>query len=128
MNDKQQLAAMGAEMAEQQQQPLCMAKRIEELEGQVRVMAGLLREAHPYVKDCSDWGGTHDIDLRDAIDAALAGTLPVPVVPEGWRLVPADVSVESEWVANHEPNIRYRHEARAEILAILAAAPKPEAK
>lgn len=33
MNDKQQLAAMGEHLAEQQ--PLCMAKRIEELEAQV---------------------------------------------------------------------------------------------
>lgn len=49
MNDKQQLAAMGVEMAEKQQQPLCMAKRIEELEGQVRVMAELLRDARKYV-------------------------------------------------------------------------------
>ncbi|MFM5530418.1 hypothetical protein ACET7F_12480 [Aeromonas veronii] len=48
------------------------------------------------------------------------------VVPEGWQLVPVDVSVEGEWVANYEPNIHYRHEARAEILAILAAAPKPD--
>ena len=67
MNDKQQLAAMGAEMAEQQQQPLCMAKRIEELEAQARVMAGLLREAtswmddHPAMPDSS------------AMHAALAG-------------------------------------------------------
>ena len=35
MNDKQQLAAMGEHLAEQPQ-PLCMAKRIEELEAQVR--------------------------------------------------------------------------------------------
>lgn len=37
MNDKQQLAAMGEHLAEQQQ-PLCMAKRIEELEAQVRAL------------------------------------------------------------------------------------------
>lgn len=48
------------------------------------------------------------------------------VVPEGWQLVPSDVSVEGEWVANYEPNIHYRHEARAEIMAILAAAPQPD--
>ena len=41
MNDKIQLAAMGAEMADRQQ-PMYMAKRIEELEGQVRVMVELL--------------------------------------------------------------------------------------
>ena len=38
MNDRQQLAAMGEHLAEQQQQPLCMAKRIEELEAQVRAL------------------------------------------------------------------------------------------
>lgn len=43
MNDKQQLAAMGAE------QPICLQKRVEQLEA-------LLREARPYVKDCADWG------------------------------------------------------------------------
>lgn len=42
MNDKQQLAAMGEHLAEQQ--PMCMAKRIEELEAQVRAMAELLRD------------------------------------------------------------------------------------
>ena len=42
MNDKIQLAAMGEHLAEQQ--PMCMAKRIEELEAQVRVMAELLLE------------------------------------------------------------------------------------
>ena len=43
MNDKKQLAAMGAEMADRQQ-PMCMAKRIEELEG-------LLTEAAQYIHD-----------------------------------------------------------------------------
>ena len=49
MNDKIQLAAMGEHMAEQAAQPMCMAKRIEELEAQVRVMAELLRDARKYV-------------------------------------------------------------------------------
>ena len=46
MNDKQQLAAMGEHMAEHagQAQPMCMAKRIEELEG-------LLTEAAQYIHD-----------------------------------------------------------------------------
>lgn len=80
MNDKQQLAAMGEHMAEQagQEPPLCMAKRIEELEAQVRVMVGLLREAtswmddHPAMPDSS------------AMHAALAGNLPSHV-PECWQ-------------------------------------------
>jgi hypothetical protein len=76
MNDRKQLAAMGEHMAEQ---PLCMAKRIEELEAQVCGLVGLLREAMPYVKDCADWGREHDCDLRDLIDATLSGKLPEPV-------------------------------------------------
>lgn len=79
MNDKQQLAAMGAEMAEQQQQPMCMAKRIEELEAQVRVMAGLLRDAKPYM-DHRGWAGPNGYaQLSREIDSALAGKLPEPV-------------------------------------------------
>lgn len=44
-NDKIQLAAMGAEMTEKQQQPLCMAKRIEELEAQVLALESSLLAA-----------------------------------------------------------------------------------
>ena len=76
MNDKIQLAAMGAEMAEQQQQPLCMAKRIEELEGQVRGMTGLLRDAKPYMDHGNGAGVKGYIQISKKIDAALAGKLP----------------------------------------------------
>lgn len=38
MNDKQKRAAMDEHMAEQDAQPLCMAKRIEALEAQVRAL------------------------------------------------------------------------------------------
>ena len=76
MNDKQQLAAMGAEMAEQQQQPMCMAKRIEELEAQVLVMAGLLQEAKPYMDHCGGAGVKGYTKLTRDIDVALASKLP----------------------------------------------------
>lgn len=76
MNDKIQLAAMGEHMAEQQQQPMCMAKRIEELEAQVRVMAGLLREARPYMDHRGGAGPKGYAQLSREIDAALAGKLP----------------------------------------------------
>lgn len=84
MNDKEQLAAMGehmAEQAEQQQQPLCMAKRIDELEAHVRVMEGLLREAvswmddHPAMPDSS------------MMHAAMTGKLPSATVPEGCAML-----------------------------------------
>ena len=71
MNDKKQLAAMGEHMAEQ---PLCMAKRIEELEAQVRVMAGLLREAQECVVHDVVRGMGRDVEsLWARIDATLAG-------------------------------------------------------
>lgn len=92
MNDKQQLAAMGEHLAEQQQQPMCMAKRIEELEAQVRVIAGLLREARKYVTAL----GKPDDEVSavqmtvSRIDALLAGQVPAPAAPEGWQLVPVE--------------------------------------
>lgn len=76
MNDKQQLEAMGEHMAEQvgQEQPLCMAKRIEELEARVRVMAGLLREAQECVVHDVVRGMGRDVEsLWARIDATLAG-------------------------------------------------------
>lgn len=76
MNDKQQLAAMGEHMAEQAAQPLCTAKRIEELEAQVRVMAELLREARPYMDHRGGAGVKGYTKLTRDIDVALAGNLP----------------------------------------------------
>ena len=125
MNDKQQLAAMGEHMSGQTAQPLCMAKRIEELEAQVRVVAGLLRETLTYV-DGPKWQSL--IDDRKAhlflgrIDAALSGNLPAPSAPEGWQLVPV------------EPTEEILRAIRSMVLvescyrAMLAAAPRPDAK
>lgn len=84
MNNKQ-LAAMGAEMAEQQQQPMCMAKRIEELEAQVRVMAELLRDVHEHIgTSIPQTVSEHyrGCDLLERIDAALAGKMPARATPE----------------------------------------------
>lgn len=119
MNDKKQLAAMGEHMAEQ---PLCMAKRIEELEAQVRVMAGLLRETLNMVPAI----GVQICDLPvvdnllDRIDAALAGKMPAPVVPEGWQPVPVQLTPEM-WDAM---NAGYQSPA-CSWQAALAAAPSP---
>lgn len=109
MNDKQQLAAMGEYRLTEEQakllaermpqsgvlqildvEPLCMAKRIEELEAQVRVMAGLLREARPYMDNRGGAGVKGYTQLAKEIDAALAGKLPEPVMQEGWQLVPVE--------------------------------------
>ena len=112
MNDKQQLAAMGAQyrlteeqakgLAERMPQtgalqviddePMCMAKRIEYLEAQVRVMAELLRDARKYVTAL----GKPDDEVSavqmtvSRIDALLAGQVPAPAAPEGWQLVPVE--------------------------------------
>lgn len=91
MNDKIQLAAMGEHLAEQQ--PMCMAKRIEELEAQVRVMAELLRDLHKHIgTSIPQTVSEHyrGCDLLDRIDAALAGNLPIQVTSEGWKLVPVE--------------------------------------
>ena len=75
-NDKIQLAAMGEHVAEQQQ-PMCMAKRIEELEAQVRGTADLLREAKPYMDHRGGGAGPKGYtQLSREIDDALAGKLP----------------------------------------------------
>lgn len=129
MNDKQQLAAMGAEMAEQQQ-PLCMAKRIEELEAQGRVMAELLREAQRYVRyrlEYTECDARIVMGLICDIDAALAGNLPSHV-PEGWQLVPVEPTPEME----DQGGIAYwSGESNSESIlkvwaAMLAAAKSPD--
>ena len=112
MSDKKQLAAMGDELrlTEEQakylaermpqtgilqvldDQPMCMAKRIEELDAQVRVMAELLRDARKYVTAL----GKPDDEVSavqmtvSRIDALLAGQVPAPASPEGWQLVPME--------------------------------------
>lgn len=96
MNDKQKLAAIGEQLTAMgermgvQAQPMCMAKRIEELEAQVRVMAGLLRDARPYMDHRGGAGVKGYTQLAKEIDSALAGNLPIQGTPEGWQLVPME--------------------------------------
>ena len=71
-------------------EPLCMAKRIDELEAQVRVMAELLREARPYMDHRGGAGVKGYTQLAKEIDSALAGNLPIQVTSEGWQLVPVE--------------------------------------
>ena len=143
MNDKKQLAAMGAEMAEKQQQPLCMAKRIEELEAQGLELAELLRDLHGYIgASIPQTISEHyrGCDLLDRIDAAMAGSLPSTFAPEGWQLVPVEPTPEmilAGVAAQAEKLKRYAlggslhpidHGMPDAYRAMLAAAPKPEAK
>ena len=132
MNDKQQLAAMGEHLSEQQ--PLCMAKRIEELEAQVRVMAELLREG----LNAGDPDYYYGSDLMGRIEAALAGKMQIQVTSEGWQLVPrmpttemcdvfkkSDADWEDGWAFDDNGN---RHESPVyQWIAMLNASPKPDA-
>ena len=147
MNDKIQLAAIGEHLAEHDAQPLCMAKRIEELEAQVRVMEELLREARPYIDHRGGAGVKGYTKLTRDIDVALAGKLPDHiadisnmVAPEGWQLVPVEPTREmmaAAMSAVTQPQDLLHSQsgwgmnemaARTRYCAMLAAAPKPEAK
>lgn len=133
MNDKQQLAAMGEQLTAMgermgvQVQPLCMAKRIEELEAQVRAMAELLRDARKYVTAL----GKPDDEVSavqmtvSRIDALLAGQVPAPAAPEGWQLVPVEATMAMISAATAATT---GFGTRAQWDAMLAAAPKPHPK
>ena len=144
MNDKKQLAAMGAQyrLTEEQakglaelmpqtgalqvidDEPLCMAKRIEELEARVRVMAGLLREAQECVVHDVVRGMGRDVEsLWARIDAALAGKLPVhnSVTAVDWSSFPG-------WLIDHNEGDTITEEMLQFALAdILAATQSPDA-
>lgn len=145
MNDKQQLAAMGAQyrlteeqakgLAERMPQtgalqviddePLCMAKRIEGLEAQVLVMAELLRDLHKHIgtsipKTVSEC--YRGCDLLDRIDAALAGKMPFAnsVAGVDWSSFPC-------WLIDHHEGDTITEEMFLLALAdMLAAAPSPD--
>lgn len=145
MNDKIQLAAMGAQyrLTEEQakglaermpkggglqildDEPLCMAKRIEELEAQVRVMAELLRDARKYVTAL----GKPDDEVPavqmtvSRIDALLAGKMPSTDSVAG-----VDWSSFPRWLIDHHEGDTITEEMFLFALAdMLAAAPSPDA-
>lgn len=154
MNDKQQLAAMGEHLADQQ--PLCMAKRIEELEAllreardmmdnQPRGFSGMMRRIDEAL-DCMPAPASSETESSKIVwrntgspnglrrfmthkqyDAQTPGVQKWyepsrHEVPEGWQLVPV------------EPTEEILRAIRSCVLvesiyrAMLAAAPKPEAK
>ena len=148
MNDKKQLAAMGAQyrlteeqakgLAERMPQtgalqviddePMCMAKRIEELEAQARGLVGLLRDLHKHIgTSIPQTVSEHyrGCDLLDRIDAALAGKLPDPAMPEGWQLVPVEPTCYQVLVGRNADSID-DEPCVAVYLAMLAAAPSPD--
>ena len=139
MNDKQQLAAIGEHIAEQ---PTLMAKRIEELEAQVRVMAELLRDlregAEIHLHNCTVCknadGITNWTSKLERIDAALAGKMPshaeqpLAMVPGG----DGSRSLFERWFRReYHPDRQGPHIKDITWVAwqaALAAAPSPEAK
>jgi len=150
MNDKQQLAAMGAQyrLTEEQaklladrmpqtgalqvidDQPMCMAKRIDVLEAQVRLMEELLQKARPYMDHRGGAGVKGYTQLAKEIDSALAGNLPIQGTPEGWQLVPVEPTHDMLHVIIHcdnfdvvEPGMTGKY-----YRAMLAAAPRLEPK
>ena len=141
MNDKQQLAAMGEHMVDQAEQPMCMAKRIEDLAAQGLELAELLRDLHEYIgASIPQTSSEHyrGCDLLDRIDAALSGKLPEPVTQEVWELVPVEPTPEmilAGVAAQAEKLKRYAlggslppidHGIPDAYRAMLAAAPKRE--
>lgn len=110
---------------EQAAQPLCMAKRIEELEAQVRVMTGLLRDAKPYMDHCNGAGVKGYIQISKKIDVALAGQVTAPAAPEGWQLVPV---VPTESMIGHGcgASVMVVSEVARAYGAMLAPAPSPD--
>lgn len=161
MNDKKQLAAMGAQyrlteeqakgLAERMPQtgalqviddePLCMAKRIEELESKYKAAMDVVRDLveMPY----STGGLMERLEVRERARDLLAGKLPDHiadisnmVAPEGWQLVPVVPTtemVEAYFAGKIEAQScthqqRARERVARDYRAMLAAAPKPEAK
>lgn len=92
MNDKQQLAAMGEHLSEQL--PMCMAKRIEELEAQVEKLTNRMAW-----RNTGSPNGLRRFMTQKQYDAQTPGVQkwyePIRYeVPEGWQLVPVTVTPE----------------------------------
>lgn len=148
MNNKQQFAALGVEIT-----PRCMARHIEWQQAQIRdatrqcgALAELLREARAYVQhylETGDCNARPSMRLICNIDALLAGKVPdhiehpLAMVPEGWQIVPVDVTptmqhayfgVIDKNMQRVKTDCRFgRYDSSKEAYrAMLAAAPKPQ--
>ncbi len=87
-NDKIQLAAMGEHLAEQQ--PLCMAKRIEELEAQLAeksIKVERLREMNLIAMKRVDGMLDRDLELSRLQSLMSEGWQLVPVVPTAYQVL-----------------------------------------
>lgn len=125
MNDKKQLAAMGEHLAEQQ--PLCMAKRIEELEAQVEKLTNRLAW-----RNTGSPNGLRRFMTQKQYEAQTPGVQkwyePIRYeVPEGFRLVPIEPT-ESMISEAIDAGRFDEDDAVYFWAAMLAAAPKPGSK
>ena len=137
MNDKKQLAVMGEHLSEQL--PMCMAKRIEELEAQVEKLTNRMAW-----RNTGSPNGLRRFMTQKQYDAQTPGVQkwyePIRYeVPEGWQLVPVEPTREMMAAAmsavTQPQDLLYSQSgwgmnemaARARYRAMIAAA-SPEAK
>lgn len=130
MNDKQQLAAIGEQLTAMgermgvQVQPLCMARRIEELEAQLAeksIKVERLREMNLIAMKRVDGMLDRDLELSRLQSLMSEGWQLVPVEP-AFAMLAADGCKE-----HHEGQECTFHKNRRRIwAAMLAAAPSPD--
>ena len=127
MNDKQQLAAMGEHLAEQQ--PMCMDRRIEELEAQVEKLTNRLAW-----RNTGSPNGLRRFMTHKQYAAQTPGvqTWYEPIryeAPEGWQLVPVDPTEEMCEAGANAP-LKVRQSEKCWIgdiyASMLASAPSPD--
>jgi len=124
-----------ARMQEQRDQ---LASQLKDATAQCWVMADLLRElregAEIHLHNCTvcknEQGIANWTSKLERIDAALAGKLPMSVLPEGWQLVPVNpdysMLVTDGCKEHAEGQKCIHHDNRRRIwAAMLSAAPKP---
>ena len=123
MNDKQQLAAMGEHLSEQL--PMCMAKRIEELEAQVEKLTNRMAW-----RNTGSPNGLRRFMTQKQYDAQTPGVQkwyePIRYeVPEGWQLVPVEPAAYQVLVGR---NAKVTDDELCVTIyrAMLSAAPSPD--
>lgn len=126
-----------------EQQPMCMAKRIEELEAQHDELQSKYKAAVDVVRDLvelphSTGGVIERLEVRERARDLLAGHVLAPAVPEGWQLVPEEVTLPMQHayfgvidknMDRVNTDFRFgRYDSSKEAYrAMLAAATKPDA-
>ncbi|KIX25550.1 hypothetical protein [Aeromonas salmonicida] len=103
---------------------LHICQSVSPLLDRIGLLTFLLRELRDGVE--GEWCFPGNLDER--IDAALAGKLPEPAMPEGWKLVPVEPTQEMVAVGCEDEGSRITDGAefaRALYADMLAAAPKP---